>query len=114
MGRPRPARPTTRAFGSTALGGTPISETYTIANSGTAALTSEPSIGGTSADFNVTSPPATSVAAGSSTTFTVQFIPPTGGTRTATISFSENDATHHQSLHLRRQRRRPPPTGRSR
>ena len=70
------------AFGSTTLG-SPISETYTIANSGDAALTlGQVSIGGTNAaDFTVTSQPAASVAAGSSTTFTVQFDPDGGGHR---------------------------------
>ena len=82
------------AFGSTTLG-SPISETYTIANSGNAALTlGQVSIGGTNpSDFTVTSQPAASVAAGSSTTFTVQFSPTAGGTRNATVSFSEDDTT---------------------
>ena len=82
-------------FGNAPLGGTPVSETFTIANSGTAPLTvGNVSIGGTnSSDFKVTSQPASSVAAGGSTTFTVQFTPTAGGTRNATISFSENDTT---------------------
>ena len=82
------------SFGSTAVG-SPISETYTIANSGNAALTlGQVSIGGSNAsDFTVTSQPGTSVAAGSSTTFTVQFSPTAVGTRTATVSFSEDDSS---------------------
>ena len=82
------------AFGSTAFG-SPISETYTIANTGTAALTvGQVSIGGTNpSDFTVTSQPATSVAPGSSTTFTVQFSPTASGTRSATVNFSEDDTT---------------------
>ncbi len=83
------------AFGSTPLGGASLSETYTITNSGTAPLTvGTVTIGGTnSGDFTVTSPPAGSVAVGGSTTFTVQFTPTAGGTRTATVNFAENDPT---------------------
>src|SRR6185437_12541285 len=70
------------AFGSTALGGSPLSETYTITNSGTAALTlGTVTIGGANAgDFSITSQPSGSVAAGGTTTFTVQFAPTAGGT----------------------------------
>ncbi len=83
------------AFGSTSLGGPSLSETYTITNSGTAALTlGTVTIGGTNAgDFTVTSPPSGTVAVGGTTTFTVQFTPTSGGTRTATVSFAENDPT---------------------
>ncbi len=83
------------AFGSTPLGGASLSETYTITNSGTAPLAvGTVSIGGTNAsDFTVTSQPSGSVAVGGNTTFTVQFTPTAGGTRTATISFAENDPT---------------------
>jgi hypothetical protein len=82
------------AFSSTLVGSS-LSETYTITNSGTAALTlGTVSIGGTNAsDFKVTTQPATSVAAGGSTTFTVQFTPSASGTRTATVSFTDNDPT---------------------
>jgi hypothetical protein len=83
------------AFGSTLVAGSPISETYTIVNTGTAALTvGTVTIGGTNpADFAVTSQPSASVAAGSSTTFTVQFAPTAAGSRKATVNFSENDPT---------------------
>ncbi|HEX4143612.1 MAG TPA: choice-of-anchor D domain-containing protein, partial [Pirellulales bacterium] len=82
------------AFSSTAVGSS-SSVTYTITNSGTAALTiGTVSIGGTNAgDFKITTQPIGSVAIGSSTTFTVQFTPTASGTRTATVSFSENDPT---------------------
>jgi cyclophilin family peptidyl-prolyl cis-trans isomerase len=94
-GSATPSTTNDTAFGSTAVGGTPISQTYTVTNSGTAALTlGTVTITGTNAsDFTVTTPPATSVAAGSSTTFIVQFAPTASGTRTATVSFSENDTT---------------------
>ena len=77
------------------MGGTPLSETYTITNSGTAPLTlGQVSISGTNAsDFTVTSQPASSVAAGGSTTFTIQFAPTAVGTSNATVSFTENDTS---------------------
>ncbi len=82
-------------FGSTPLGGGPLSETYTITNSGTEALTlGTVTIGGANpGDFTVISQPAVSVPGGGSTTFTVQFAPTASGTRTATVSFTENDPT---------------------
>ena len=62
-------------------------------NTGTAALTlGTVTISGANAsEYKVTTQPSASVAAGSSTTFTVQFMPLAIGTRTATLSFSEND-----------------------
>ena len=83
------------AFGSMTLGGTALSETYTITNSGTAALTlGQVSITGTNAsDFTVTTQPSSSVAAGGSTTFTIQYSPAAVGTSNATVSFTENDTT---------------------
>jgi hypothetical protein len=83
------------AFGSTPLYGAPLSETYTINNTGTAALTvGTVTIGGANpGDFKVTSQPAAQVAIGGSTTFTVQFVPTIGGARTATVSFNDNDPT---------------------
>ena len=67
--------------------------TYTIYNIGTGALDiSGVSITGTNAaDFSVTAAPAASVAASSSTTFTVTFNPSTVGTKTATITITNND-----------------------
>ena len=80
------------AFGSTPQGST-ISELYTITNNGSAALSlGTVSLTGTNAgDFSVVSAPATSVAAGSSTTMILQFQPTATGTRTATVNFTEND-----------------------
>ena len=93
-GSTTPSATNDTAFGSTPLGSS-ISETYTITNSGTAALSvGTVSIGGTNAgDFKITAQPSASVAVGGSTTFTVQFTPTAAGTRTATVSFSENDPT---------------------
>lgn len=69
--------------------------TYTIYNIGTAALTiSDVSItGANAADFSITSFPASTVAASSSTTFTVTFNPTSVGTKTATISVTNNDSS---------------------
>ena len=80
------------AFGSIPPGSS-ISEVYTITNNGTATLNlGTVSLSGTNAgDFSIISAPASTVAAGSSTTLTIQFQPSASGTRSATVSFSEND-----------------------
>ena len=84
------------AFGN-ALVGTPISKTFTISNSAgaTGALSiGQVTISGANpGDFTVTAQPASSVAAGASTTFTIQFNPSAVGNRTATVSFTEDDPT---------------------
>jgi hypothetical protein len=69
------------------------SETFTITNSGTSTLTiGTISFSGTNAsDFAVTTAPASSIAAGGSTTFTVTLTATATGTRTATISIANND-----------------------
>ena len=68
--------------------------TYIINNIGTSALTiSGVSItGSNAADFSVTASPAASVAASSSTNLTVTFNPSTTGTKTATITVTNNDS----------------------
>ena len=67
--------------------------TFTIRNTGNIALTiGAITIGGTNpADFSVTTPPAATVGANSSTTFVVAFAPTAINTRTATISIVNND-----------------------
>lgn len=84
---------TDTSFGTTLVTGGTINKTYTIQNIGTQSLTvGSIIIGGTnSSDFTVTSPPAGTVAAGGTTTFTIRFDPSAVGTRTATVSFSNND-----------------------
>lgn len=81
-------------FGSVNVASGSVTTTYTIQNQGTAALTVNPVVlGGThAADFAIITQPATSVAAGASTTFSVRFDPSVTGTRTATVSFGNNDA----------------------
>ncbi len=86
------------AFPSTVVGST-SHVTYEIANNGTAPLTlGTVSISGTNAgEFTVTKQPSSTVAAGGSTSFTVQFKPTTIGTPTATINFAENDPNQQPS-----------------
>ena len=70
------------------------SRTFTILNTGTGIL----NIGaitftGTNAsEFTIEVPPSSSVAAGGSTTFTVQFTPSASGLRIATINIANDDA----------------------
>lgn len=84
---------TDATFGSVLASGGTIDRTYTIQNTGTEALTvgSVTVSGANSGDFTIISQPAASVAAGGTTTFTVRFDPSGMGTRTATLSFSNND-----------------------
>lgn len=79
-------------FGSSSIG-TPVVLTFTIRNTGTAALTglAVTKDGTNSADYAVGSL-ATSIAAGGSTTFDVTFTPSASGTRTAAIHIASNDA----------------------
>ena len=84
-------------FGSVVAAGGTLSRTFTIRNTGTAALnlTGAPRVsvsGAYASEFTVTSQPATPVAAGGSTAFTVQFAPAGMGLRMATLSITNNDA----------------------
>lgn len=81
-------------FGTLLVGAGSVARTFTIQNSGQGALTvgTVTWSGVAAADFTVTTPPAGTVAAGGSTTFTVTFVPGATGLRTATLSFSNNDA----------------------
>ncbi len=86
-----------RDFGTVSLSGPPLTRTFTIENSGNAALdlTGTPRVvvsGAAAGDFTVTVLPATPVAAVASTTFQVQFLPNAMGSRTATLTISNNDA----------------------
>jgi hypothetical protein len=82
-------------FGTAVVGSAPVTETFAIANTGTAPLNlGTVSLGGANAgDFQVLTQPASSVAPQGSTTFSVQFQPSAAGARTASISFSEDDPT---------------------
>jgi len=85
-------------FGSTFVGGDPISRTFTIANTGSADLnlTGSPRVqlSGTHAgDFAVTTQPASPVAKlTGTTTFTITFDPSATGLRQATVNIANDDA----------------------
>ncbi|MBA4277535.1 T9SS sorting signal type C domain-containing protein [Flavobacterium sp.] len=83
-------------FAATSIGSSTTKD-YEIQNLGIAALnlTGAPivSIGGVNpGDFTVTTVPSTTVVGGSSTSFVITFSPTMTGTRTATISISNNDS----------------------
>jgi hypothetical protein len=81
-------------FGSAATSGDTVTHTFTIENSGTAALlvSNITRSGADQSDFTIggISLPAT-INAGNSTTFTVTFDPSAPGTRTANINIASND-----------------------
>jgi hypothetical protein len=84
-------------FGATAVGDTPITQTFTITNSGQQPLNiSGITLGGAgAAQFAVVTQPPTSVAAGQSTTFSVRFAPTAGGPFNATVNIANNDANEN-------------------
>ena len=84
--------PTTVTFGSTNLSATSAAQTVTVINSGTAALTiaSITISGANSSDFAETNTCASSVAAGGSCTIAVTFTPRAAGSRTATLTVTDN------------------------
>lgn len=84
-------------FGNVVLGNN-FSRTFTIQNTGSAALTLSgvsPYVvisGANAGDFSVTVAPVTnSIAAAGSVTFTVRFLPTAVGLRTATVTINNND-----------------------
>jgi len=81
-------------FGPVALTGGTLIRTFVISNTGTASLSvNTVEVGGSdAADFSVSTGPASSVAAAGTTSFQVTFDPSAGGTRTATLSFANNDS----------------------
>jgi len=81
------------AFGDVGIGSS-VTKTYTIYNTGATDLTVvAPTITGTG--FSLTSSPATTITAGSSTTFQVQFSPSAAGLVNGNVSFATNDATEN-------------------
>lgn len=84
-------------FGSVNVGQSSAAFTFTVRNSGTAALTLTNPVtkdGTNSSDFTVSSV-ATSVAAAGNTTFTVTFNPSAAGSRTAAIHIASNDSNEN-------------------
>lgn len=86
------------SFGSINQGASSSAITFTVENTGTAALAlsgtpNKVVITGNTADFSIVqTSTAASVAAAGSTTFTITFSPTTTGTRTANISIANDDA----------------------
>ena len=80
------------SFGNVLLGQN-VLRTFTVQNNGTLPLTGmSVSVDGThSADFTITQQPATTLAAGASTTFVARFAPGAAGTRTAALHLASND-----------------------
>ena len=87
-------------FGSTAVAGGTVVRTFTIANTGSAALqltgTPRVVIGGTdAADFTVTLVPSSPIAASGNTTFQITFDPSAGGVRTAAVTIANDDGNEY-------------------
>ena len=83
-------------FGSAAMYGSGVQQTFTITNSGSGPLqlTGNPIVtvtGQHARDFTVTSQPASPIPPGAGAAFTVQFNPLNQGLRAATISLANND-----------------------
>src|SRR5206468_10061502 len=82
------------AFGSEIVGSPSIAQTVTLSNSGTASLsiTSIAITGTNSADYAQTNNCGSSVAAGSSCNIYVTFSPTAVGTRSASLTVTDNDS----------------------
>jgi len=81
-------------FGRQTTGNT-VAHTFTINNSGAAALTGVAvTLNGSSA-FQLTATPTSSVAAGGSSNFTISFTPSAVGAYTATVSIASNDSNEN-------------------
>ncbi len=85
----------TNSFGSINAGST-ATNTFTIRNAGTAALTlgAFTVTGPGATNFTVSAPASTSLAIGESTTFTVVFAPVHAGGSTASVHLASNDAVN--------------------
>jgi hypothetical protein len=94
--------PTSLSFGSTGLGTTSLPKTVTLTNVGKTALTiTGIVISGTNAsDFRQTHTCGSSLAAGANCSISVKFTPAVLGTRTATLSISDNAAGSPQKVAL--------------
>ena len=84
----------TVAYGNVAVGST-LSKTFTIRNNGSTALTITGTTidGANLANFSVTTPPASSIAAGSSTTMNLRFAPTGVGSKTAALHIASSDTS---------------------
>ena len=77
-------------FGSTLLS-SPVTRTFTISNTGSAALTLNPNLLVVPDGFSVVTPFATSVAPGASTTLVIQLDATQAGSYSGDLSFADND-----------------------
>jgi hypothetical protein len=84
-------------FGSANVVGATVTRTFTITNDGNASLTvSSWTTSGTHAvDFQITTAPGGTVAAGATTTFVITFNPSDRGLREATFSLANNDGPNN-------------------
>ena len=81
-------------FGQQELGGSPITKTYVITNTGFADLTLTLPIslsGVESAEYSVTQPAASTLAAGAGTTFAISLNGSAAGVKGATVTLNNND-----------------------
>jgi len=88
-------------FGSRSVASGSTTKTFTIQNTGTAALSltgAAPYValsGAHADDFSVTTAPSASIAAGGSTTFDITFDPSWTGTRSAEVSIANDDSNEN-------------------
>jgi len=94
--------PATLTFGNQDVGTKSAAQNITLSNSGTAALTiNSIAIGGTNlGDFTQTNTCGSSVASGGSCTISVTFTPTAAGTRSASVSVSDNASGSPQTVPL--------------
>ena len=86
-------------YGSLPSGASDVAHTFTITNSGPAALvltgsTSVVVAGANAGEFLPVQPSATTLVAGASVTFGIRFVPQANGLRSATVLIGNNDPTH--------------------
>ena len=68
-----------------------VAHTFTISNLGTLALSISSATLTGSGDFTITTPPASSIAAGAATTLVITFDPATAGVKNATVTINNTD-----------------------
>jgi hypothetical protein len=94
--------PTSLAFGSQPVGTPSTAQTLTLSNTGSTALsiTSLAMTGTNASDFAQTTTCGSSVAAGSNCTISVTFTPAASGSRTASVSITDNASGSPQTVSL--------------
>ena len=94
--------PTSLAFGNQSVGATSTAQIATLSNTGNAALsiTSLALTGSNASDFAQTNTCGSSVAAGSNCTISVTFKPAASGSRTASVSITDNASGSPQTVSL--------------